>query len=48
MAAKKSDGEVAEASSSPRTNYPHAEAEDARAFFDALAAEPAAETPRES
>jgi hypothetical protein len=29
-------------------NYPYAEAEDARAFFDALAAEPAAETPRES
>ena len=48
LAAKKSDGEVAEASSSPRTDYPYAEAEDARAFFDALAAEPAAETPRES
>lgn len=48
LAAKKSDGEIAEASSSPRTNYPYAEAEDARAFFDALAAEPAAETPRES
>ena len=48
FAANKSDGEIAEASSSPRTNYPHAEAEDARAFFDALAAEPAAETPRES
>ena len=48
LAAKESDGEIAEASSSPRTNYPYAEAEDARAFFDALAAEPAAETPRES
>jgi hypothetical protein len=49
LAAKTSDGEVAQASEvSPRTNYPYAEAEDARAFFDALAAEPAAETPRES
>ena len=48
FATKKSDDEIAEASSSPRTDYPYAEAEDARAFFDALAAEPAAETPRES
>jgi hypothetical protein len=49
LAAQKSDGEIAQASEvSPRTNYPYAEAEDARAFFDALAAEPAAETPRES
>ncbi len=48
FATKKSDDEIAEASSSPRTDYPYAEAEDARVFFDALAAEPAAETPRES